>query len=1078
MNPTTENASQSEFNTAVATFLDNLINNVKETQTEHPWSAIDKIAVASNYVSSSIKEQQQLKVLLNSGMVVRSGLGKKGLSFQSLKEIEQTHNMQFFYCPKFNTFTFQSLKIIIEWLFHGGIDCTYFTIKTVAFNFYHLDINQTDFLSALSHAPQNFCNIRTKDGQLVIIPRMIRKQSTAYGQMSELCPVDGLDINMFYPKDEKDLHSRNSINTSASDNMVHSEVSGDLGQNLCWYIIKNDRAELAPWCPLSLWMITPNQNPRKGWLDYVQSMTEKYGKDIDFSIASFSENHVPVMSSPAPITAMTPDMRQNSISSEKPLNNTKRSTAGSQMTQNSIMSRLMANPGANQADLPQVDTPTSEPAVPEPREQNNQPATPEENYKGTYPDSFIRIPNMDPQSPNGLRNSHGINPDTSMSTMTPTSSPLVDRSPVPYTSDLSSPWEFPLSPKSPNGNFDLRTSIAYDHSFLKKDRTTGKGMRPSDFSISNMPNLLNLSRDTDPTQELNKNISTLQQDMFSPAWKSPINLMDKTTTMISLKNPLLEPLREPWGTKQIFVICFGDDLLRGQALLLSQLNNLYKLRCRGTGRAEKDLDYRSAGYGKLYDMLNAIPGIRASGKRNTMQVAMYDQQLFLKYRAQVEVQAQELGPEKTGDLQFCKPEDLPPWLLEQIHRLFVNRTLKLRDVVEEYGKMFKGQQLTCLRDYGHRDLKGLLAAVPFLEKTGVHRDAAYTLKQGVAGSVQNQVPKVPVPDTPNFEGTDDWRTLNSSWGHPNAPHPRIRTDNLNEPNRMNFLNESAGSGFGNHHRQWNDNINEPPASYHPPSRPARDFIVPSYTTNNNQGMSPLTYGGGAINENARYEEWNHLYDNWNYWDNNNTDSIQNDPIQPSGVHQQMQRNLRIVHLNPKDKKSLFRTSPPAVSSAERALDRQGKFEEDRMYAQINMHTDVPAIVVLLSSGVIVQTNTLMQQLTGKTAQQLQKLPVYDILDVDSGEWFQQVSELTVLGGHKTFQRGECKLITGEEVTVEGYRHGVTAYFSLTFDCRIPSPSGNSNGQHMTASMNASFASNAALAANAANAGSPSTRRKW
>ena len=66
--------------------------------------------------------------------------------------------------------------------------------------------------------------------------------------------------------------------------------------------------------------------------------------------------------------------------------------------------------------------------------------------------------------------------------------------------------------------------------------------------------------------------------------------------------------------KTLFVQCFKDDLIQERQLLMSQINNLFKLRNNG-----EPLQYKEAGYEKLHNFLTDIPGLCLVGAGNRME---------------------------------------------------------------------------------------------------------------------------------------------------------------------------------------------------------------------------------------------------------------------------------------------------------------------------------------------------------------------------------------------------------------------------------------------------------------------------
>jgi len=182
-----------------------------------------------------------------------------------------------------------------------------------------------------------------------------------------------------------------------------------------------------------------------------------------------------------------------------------------------------------------------------------------------------------------------------------------------------------------------------------------------------------------------------------------------------------------------FIQCFREELTSDRALLLSQLNNLYKMR------SGEELPYKECGYERLRDFLLEIPGLALLGRGNRLQVKVSDAATFQEFsdRAMaMDTPAGVHGP------RFQMPAPPPPAMQQKIKELFLaapDNEVPLRKFVNMWHAQFPTEQLA-YRSLGYRDLRGLLSAMPFLEKVGGKSDAKYILRPGQGG-----LPEVPTP---------------------------------------------------------------------------------------------------------------------------------------------------------------------------------------------------------------------------------------------------------------------------------------------------------------------------------------------
>eukprot|EP00419_Tripos_fusus_P008158 CAMPEP_0172697252 /NCGR_PEP_ID=MMETSP1074-20121228/28616_1 /TAXON_ID=2916 /ORGANISM="Ceratium fusus, Strain PA161109" /LENGTH=894 /DNA_ID=CAMNT_0013518125 /DNA_START=17 /DNA_END=2698 /DNA_ORIENTATION=- len=206
-----------------------------------------------------------------------------------------------------------------------------------------------------------------------------------------------------------------------------------------------------------------------------------------------------------------------------------------------------------------------------------------------------------------------------------------------------------------------------------------------------------------------------------------------------------------------FIECFKKELFSQRTLLLSQLNNLYKMR------SGEELNYKLSGYEKLRDFLLDIPGLALVGRGNRMQVRLQD----LSKLEVFHLSWQHCAVEEDSAPQFRMPQTLPDGLLQQIHELFVfseRCEIPLRNFLTIWNMRFPTEQL-CYRALGFRDVRGLLSQVPFIEKVGGKSDTKYLLTH--AAGVPHPVAKArePVARDPSSCLPSDYSRMK---GYPSA----------------------------------------------------------------------------------------------------------------------------------------------------------------------------------------------------------------------------------------------------------------------------------------------------------------------
>jgi len=181
-----------------------------------------------------------------------------------------------------------------------------------------------------------------------------------------------------------------------------------------------------------------------------------------------------------------------------------------------------------------------------------------------------------------------------------------------------------------------------------------------------------------------------------------------------------------------FVKCFSEELSSQRPLLLSQLNNLYKMR------SGEELNYKIAGYEKLRDFLMEIPGLSLIGRGNRMQVRVSDEEAFAVFKEGLNQSRQDLSCQTPN---FQMPAPLPESLQQKLYDLFAsaeNHEIPLRSFLNVWNSHYPTEQLA-YRNLGFRDVRGVLSNVPFIEKIGGKSDAKYVLRQSEISKLANKL---------------------------------------------------------------------------------------------------------------------------------------------------------------------------------------------------------------------------------------------------------------------------------------------------------------------------------------------------
>lgn len=172
--------------------------------------------------------------------------------------------------------------------------------------------------------------------------------------------------------------------------------------------------------------------------------------------------------------------------------------------------------------------------------------------------------------------------------------------------------------------------------------------------------------------------------------------------------------------KTLFVQCFKDDLLESRHLLLSQVNNLYKMRNAG-----EVLPYKAAGYDKLHDFVVKIPGLGLQGSGNRMQVRIIERAKFEELC--------ECTEDDPSVPVFQKPLPVPESFQQKVIEVFRKmgtREIAAKSFRDVWNRVFPEQKLQ-VKEFGYRDVRGLLANVSAIDRVGGKYYSKYILKDEV-----------------------------------------------------------------------------------------------------------------------------------------------------------------------------------------------------------------------------------------------------------------------------------------------------------------------------------------------------------
>ncbi|CAK9012366.1 unnamed protein product [Durusdinium trenchii] len=170
------------------------------------------------------------------------------------------------------------------------------------------------------------------------------------------------------------------------------------------------------------------------------------------------------------------------------------------------------------------------------------------------------------------------------------------------------------------------------------------------------------------------------------------------------------------SVKTLFVQCFKEDLFQERQLLMSQINNLFKLRNNGEALQYKA---REAGYEKLHNFLTDVAGLSLIGAGNRMELKLGDRDAFERFC------------DDLLDLPiFDQPKPVPESFQQKVIEVFRrcgSREIPAKNFRDLWNCFFPHEKLQC-KDYGYRDVKGLLANIPVVEKVGGKNSTKYVLK--------------------------------------------------------------------------------------------------------------------------------------------------------------------------------------------------------------------------------------------------------------------------------------------------------------------------------------------------------------
>merc|ERR1719330_1067937 len=120
-----------------------------------------------------------------------------------------------------------------------------------------------------------------------------------------------------------------------------------------------------------------------------------------------------------------------------------------------------------------------------------------------------------------------------------------------------------------------------------------------------------------------------------------------------------------------------------------------------------------------------VPGLALHGSGNRMEVRIADIAVFENFCQEV--------TEGRDVPEFQRSPRVPEsfqWRVIEVFRRAGTREIPAKTFRDHYNSCFPTDKLQC-RDYGYRDVKGLLANLPILEKVGGKYNTRYVLKRDI-----------------------------------------------------------------------------------------------------------------------------------------------------------------------------------------------------------------------------------------------------------------------------------------------------------------------------------------------------------
>lgn len=263
---------------------------------------------------------------------------------------------------------------------------------------------------------------------------------------------------------------------------------------------------------------------------------------------------------------------------------------------------------------------------------------------------------------------------------------------------------------------------------------------PPEEPLLNLPNLsITITEPPEPPEPLEQPPALVQTDETQSRPRSPTSplapgILTPTAPMAPGMVQSNSP-RSPTGSvksegkfdetkrsvKTLFVQCFKEDLFQERQLLMSQINNLFKLRNNGEA-----LQYKEAGYEKLHNFLTDVAGLSLIGAGNRMELKLGDRDAFERFCDDLLVGREDLPI-------FDQPKPVPESFQQKVIEVFRrcgSREIPAKNFRDLWNCFFPHEKLQC-KDYGYRDVKGLLANIPVVEKVGGKNSTKYVLKSEV-----------------------------------------------------------------------------------------------------------------------------------------------------------------------------------------------------------------------------------------------------------------------------------------------------------------------------------------------------------